>query len=101
MLYFFAWLKSKFPKLTLIDDWQKAYKLYSVWFFIILGSLPQIWDTAVSSGLLDTPLIPPAFKALVGTISAIALVARLVKQQAAVLEAEVKAKLAADESPKP
>lgn len=81
-------------KLQLIDDWKKAYKLYSIWFFVILGSLPQLWDTAVQSGLMETALIPPAFKALVGTISAIALVMRLIKQQSAVLEAEVKAKLA-------
>lgn len=81
-------------KLQLIDDWKKAYKLYSVWFFVILGSLPQMWDTAVQSGLMETPLIPPAFKALVGTISAVALVMRLITQQSAALEAEVKTKLA-------
>ena len=80
-------------KLRLIDDWKKFLKLYTVWFFILLGALPQMWDSVVQSGLLDTPLIPPQFKALVGTISALGIVARLIKQQRDVLETEVEAEL--------
>lgn len=85
-----------FPKFELIDDIEKAWKLYSVWFFVILGFLPQMWDQAVASGLLDSPLIPGQFKALVGTISSIALIARLIKQSKGTIEAEVKAKIAED-----
>jgi hypothetical protein len=82
-----------FPKIRLIEDWKKIWQKYTFWFFVVLGSLPQLWDAAVVSGLFDSPLIPPEFKLLVGTISALGILARMLKQNIAAMEAEVNAKL--------
>lgn len=40
-------------KFTVIDDWKKAWKFYSVWAFAIVAAIPDAYNAVIASGLLD------------------------------------------------
>ncbi len=44
--------------LTVVGDWRKAWRFYSVWAFAVVGILPDAYNAIVASGMLggaDTP----------------------------------------------
>lgn len=73
-------------KLELIANWNKAYKLYSMWFFVILGLAPDIFNMAVQMGVIDSTGAPAILTRIINTIAFLGAVTRLVKQKQLELE---------------
>lgn len=73
-------------KLELIANWNKAYKLYSMWFFVILGLAPDIFNLAVQMGVIDSTSAPAILTRLINTVAFLGAVTRLVKQKQLELE---------------
>jgi hypothetical protein len=67
--------------LTMVDDWKKAWKFYSVWAMALVAALPDIYNAMISSGLLGGDDAPSALTwgIRIGAIGALLL--RLVNQQ--------------------
>lgn len=68
-------------KLELITNWNKAYKLYSIWFFAVLGLAPDIFNLAVQMGVIDSTSAPAILTRLINTVAFLGAVTRLVKQK--------------------
>jgi len=73
-------------KIELIDEARKWYRLYSVWFFVVLGALPDIYNAVVAAGLLEgifpaESKVPALFSRLVNLIALAGLISRMVKQK--------------------
>jgi len=68
-------------EVVLIEDWRKAWTMYSVWFFGLLMAFPELYNAAIASGLITQDQVPPLFSKLVTTISFIGLCSRLVGQK--------------------
>ena len=73
--------------LSLIDNWHNFYKMYSIWFYTILGLAPDIYNQAISSGLLTSDSAPPLLTRIINGIAFAGAVSRLIKQKK--LETEV------------
>jgi hypothetical protein len=46
--------------IAVIEDWKRAWRFYSVWFFAAVGVMPDAYDMIVASGLLNSPETPEA-----------------------------------------
>lgn len=68
--------------MKLVDDVRDAWKWLSVWAFIILGAMPDIYAGVQSLGWLDDKAVPPSFVWTIRIGAALGLAVRLVKQQA-------------------
>lgn len=68
-------------ELVLIEDWRKCWKLYSVWFFAILMAAPELYNAAISAGLLSQEQVPGLFSKLMSLVSFLGLVSRVVAQK--------------------
>lgn len=68
-------------EVVLIEDWRKAWKMYSVWFFALLMAFPELYNAAISSGLIAQAEVPPLFSKLVTLISFMGMASRLVGQK--------------------
>lgn len=69
--------------MELIDDWKQGLRKLSVWAFIVIGAMPDIYAALQSFGWLDDKAIPPAFVWTIRALAAIGVAVRLIKQQAA------------------
>lgn len=67
--------------IELIEGWQKAYRLYSVWFFVLLGSLGDIVNALNAAGIVFDEKVPSSVANLLNLIAAIGIVARVVRQK--------------------
>lgn len=67
--------------LELADDWRKFYTMYSVWFFAILGAAPDLYNLAVTSGLLTSTTTPPLLAHIINIIAFVGAASRLIKQK--------------------
>ncbi len=67
-------------KIELVDDWKQAYKYFSVWFFTILGALPQIYQVLASYGVISSETAPTALINTISVIAALGAIARVLKQ---------------------
>lgn len=72
-------------ELTLIDDWKKAWKLYSVWIFALVLAGPDIYNAAVTAGLISADHVPALFGRLVNIVGFVGIVSRIVKQKSATI----------------
>jgi hypothetical protein len=68
--------------MTLIDDWQLAWKKLSVWAFALIGAAPDIYSGVQSLGWLEDKAVPPAFVWTIRILAGVGIAVRLVKQQA-------------------
>lgn len=68
-------------KFEFIDDWKKAYTLYSMWFFVLLGMAPDIFNLAVSMNVIDSASAPAILSRLINLIAFLGAVTRLLKQK--------------------
>lgn len=66
---------------SLIDGWHKFYKMYSIWFYTILGLAPDIYNQAVSSGVIDSTDAPQLLVRIINGIAFAGAVSRLIKQK--------------------
>ncbi|QVD49329.1 hypothetical protein LUCX_259 [Xanthomonas phage vB_XciM_LucasX] len=74
---------SKFFDKFLIEDWRQAWKFYSMWFYLIVGLSPDIYNLLVAAGLFDGTDLPAMFDKGIKLIAAAGAIARLVKQAGA------------------
>jgi uncharacterized membrane protein YkvA (DUF1232 family) len=68
--------------MKLIDEARQAYKLLSVWAFIVIGAMPDVYAGIQGLGWLDDKAVPPVFVWTIRIGAAVGVALRLVKQQA-------------------
>lgn len=68
--------------MTLIDDWKDALRKLSVWAFIVIGAMPDIYAGVQGLGWLDDKAVPQSFVWTIRILAALGIALRLVKQQA-------------------
>ena len=64
----------------LILQWRQAWKLTSVWVFLIIGALPDIYNGVVAAGLHDE--LPEPAKNCLRVLAILGIAFRLIKQNA-------------------
>lgn len=74
-------------KFELIEGWKKAYAMYSIWFFAILGAAPDLFNLAVENHLVDSGAAPALLARIINIIAFVGAASRLVKQKALAAEA--------------
>lgn len=67
---------------VLVADWRKSYKFLSIWFFLILGLSPQLFQLAAEFGLLKAENVPAAFAQMVNWIAFLGAAMRIIDQAA-------------------
>lgn len=77
-------------KIELVKEANKWYAMYSIWAFVLLGALPDIYNLAVQFNLLTGDSAPAFLARAVNLIAFLGAVGRLVKQKALELDAEGK-----------
>ena len=68
-------------KLELIANWKKAYAMYSMWAFALLGLAPQLFDLAVQFNLLDSETTPALLAKLINIVAFVGAASRIVQQK--------------------
>jgi hypothetical protein len=68
--------------MRLIDDWRQGWKKLSVWAFLILGAMPDIYSGVQALGWLEDKAVPPAFIWTIRIGAAIGIALRLISQKA-------------------
>lgn len=66
-------------KFTFIDNIKHSWKLWSVWFFIIIGIAPDLYNGISAMGWLDEA--PKAFVWTIRALSVMGLASRLIKKK--------------------
>lgn len=64
----------------LVGNWKESYKWFSMYAYAILGLLPEIFDLAVTSGILEAESTPAALNYTIKLIAFLGAVGRLVNQ---------------------
>jgi len=64
-----------------IDGAQHFYKMYSMWAFLLLGSLPELYNLAIQTGLLTADEAPAALSKIIALVSFAGAASRLIKQK--------------------
>ena len=72
-------------QITLIDEWRHCWKLYSVWIFAFLMAAPELYNAAISAGLISQEQVPGVFSKLMSLVSFVGLVSRVVSQKKATI----------------
>ena len=67
-------------RIGLIDDAGKAYKLASVWAFVLIGAMPDIYNGIAAMGWVDQ--VPERFTWILRGCAAAGIVVRVLKQRA-------------------
>lgn len=68
-------------RLTVIEDWKKAWKFYSMWALVFIGMLPDLWNSMIASGIaFSGDEVPGAFSWTIKSVVAGAFALRFVKQ---------------------
>lgn len=75
-------------KLTFVDEIRVWYRMYSVWFFAILGLLPDLYNLAVQSNLLTGEAAPVVLARAMNFIAFLGAASRLVQQKVVAQEKE-------------
>lgn len=68
--------------MQLVDDAGKAWKWLSMWAFIVIGAMPDIYAGLQGLGWLDDKAVPASFVWTIRGLAALGIAVRLVKQQA-------------------
>ena len=40
-------------KVGIVDDWRSFWKMHSLYVFVFIGAIPDLWNLVVASGLLN------------------------------------------------
>jgi hypothetical protein len=79
----------------LVPDWKSAWRWMSIWGYIFVISLPDLYQLAMEQGFFSLETVPQKFQWLVRGAGILGIYLRLVNQTAkAVLEAEAAEKAA-------
>lgn len=68
-------------KLELVNGWKKAYAMWSVWFMVLMGAMPEIYNAAMASGLFEGEGVPQQLGYIMKVLAFLGIASRLVKQQ--------------------
>lgn len=74
-------------EMVLIEDWRKMYKMYSVWFFALLMAMPELYNAAITAGLITQDQVPGFFSKIVSLVSFLGLCSRIVAQKQTTISA--------------
>lgn len=77
-------------KIQLIEEARKWYAMYSIWAFVLLGAMPDIYNLAIQFNLLTGDSAPAFLARTINTIAFLGAMARLVKQKKLELDANGK-----------
>ncbi len=72
----------------LVADWRRAWRYYTTWAFLLLGAMPDIYNTVVTSGLLDADGAPEELAWGMRGAALLGLLLRLVRQHRPVAVAD-------------
>jgi hypothetical protein len=72
----------------LVDEWRAAWKMYSLWFFATLALIPDLYNLALSSGLLEGTSAPVLVTRAINAVAFLGAASRLIKQKAVIMAAE-------------
>lgn len=72
----------------LIAEWRKFYSMYSIWFYAALGTAPDLYNLAVSTGMLDGASAPVILTRIINTIAFVGAASRLIQQKQLTLARE-------------
>ncbi len=75
-------------KFSLIDEWKKFYTLYSFWFFVALGSLPDLFNLAVQYGVIQSNEAPAILARAINIVAFMGVASRLISQRVAEKQAQ-------------
>ena len=78
-------------EVKLITGWQKWYMLYSIWFMALLAMLPDIYNMAITMGVLNETTVPPLLSYSMKVVALCGMAARLIKQKKLEYDAEIEA----------
>lgn len=65
-------------KIEVIVHWRHAWKLTSVWVFVVIGAFPDIYNAVVAAGLHDE--LPDTAKICLRVLAVVGIALRLIKQ---------------------
>ena len=65
-------------RIEIIAQWKHAWKLTSVWVFLVIGAFPDIYNAVIAAGLHDE--IPESAKMYLRGLAVIGIALRLIKQ---------------------
>lgn len=65
--------------MKLIENWKESYKMYSVWFFLIIGIFPDLYQTVINTNDLINSIPDPAVWTL-RILAGVGIITRLIKQ---------------------
>jgi hypothetical protein len=65
----------------LVAEWRKAWRMLSVWAFVLLGAAPDLHAAIVAMGWLDDTDTPPAVKWSIRGLAVAGIALRLIRQQ--------------------
>lgn len=82
-------------KITLVDEAKQFYKLYSIWFFAILGLMPDLYNLAVANQLVDGGSAPAFLARIINVVAFTGAAMRLVKQKVVAEQAAKEAEVVA------
>lgn len=65
----------------LVDEWRQAWKLLSVWAFIVIGIAPDLYSGVAAMGWLNDASVPPAFVWTLRSLAVAGIAVRLIRQK--------------------
>jgi hypothetical protein len=66
----------------LVNDWRKSWKFLSMWFFLILGLSPALYELAVQYDLVKPGRLPEIFSDAINLVAFLGAASRVVDQAA-------------------
>ena len=77
-------------KIELVDEWRKWYAMYSIWAFILLGALPDVYNLAIQFNVISGDNAPANLARTVNMVAFLGALGRMMKQKKLELDAEGK-----------
>lgn len=68
-------------KVELIDDWKSAWRFISIWVMAFMAILPELYQLAISMGVLSEETAPGALVRIMQALSFIGIAMRMIKQK--------------------
>jgi hypothetical protein len=65
-----------------VENWKESYKWLSMYAFVIIGLLPDIFNLAITTGVLEAESAPATLNYTIKVVAFLGAVGRLVKQTA-------------------
>lgn len=77
-------------KVQLIDNWKSAWRFASIWMMAAMAIMPELYNLAISMGVLSEDTSPGALVRLMQIMSFLGIAIRMIKQKMPEIESEQK-----------